>query len=156
MLKTKLPLIIIVSNLILLLFIVYLFYENYISLGKFEWVDTAAIEEDEETYLLPILFGIACLSLASLIYESLNWRITVIKNTFLLILNKFLKPLSLLYGTVLLMSSFIIISLLFINWNAHEFEKGFTLMATFTVFILIGIGCLGGFIIYKTTLKKND
>jgi hypothetical protein len=56
--KTR-TLLIIGFNLILVGFVCLIIYEEYMRVGKFQWVDPEAIEDNEELYLTPIFIVLA-------------------------------------------------------------------------------------------------
>ena len=147
---------IIVFNIILVVLTTYVLYDEYVRVGKFQWVDQSAIEDHEEFYFTPILFSVAILGLLSAICETLKFIEMRIQNIFLETLNLLLKGVSYLYGISLLLICFIFILMTLGNIGNHDYEKGFVLSVSILLLTLLCVGLFGGLIIYNNSGSKNS
>lgn len=154
--RRTISILIIVFNILLVVLTTYALYEEYIRVGKFQWVDKNAIEDHEELYFTPIFFCVVILGLLSFIHETLVLRGVRTQNTFLGTLSFLLKAMSYLYGTLLLIVCFIFISMTLGNIGNHDYEKGFELSVSIIILALLCVGLFGGLIIYNNSRSKNS
>lgn len=143
----------IVLNLILVGFICWAIYDEYRRVGKFQWVDSNAIEDHEELYLTPIFVIIALLGTASVLYETLSSK-RASTNVGQIITSLF-RWLSLIYGAFLMIVSLLFIFMALGNIGNHDYEKGLVLSVSILLLTLISVGLLGGLIIYNDIKKQQ-
>lgn len=149
--RKSISVIIVIFNILLVVLAFYYLYEDYLRVGKFQWVDPNAIEDNEELYFTPIFFCIFILGLISSIFDVLKLSGIRIHGT----LNILLKSISYIHGTFLLLVSIIFISMTLGNIGNHDYEKGFVLFTTMLMLTLLSIGLFGGLIIYNNTTRKK-
>lgn len=154
MTTTKKRLINIGGNLILVsLAFMYLFSEHR-RVGKFQWVDPHAIEDNEELYLTPIFVAVLILGIISVIHEAMKFRknppVTSIGRTS----HTILENITTIYAALLVFAGFILIVMILGSIGNH----GKVYIPELLLFLLIPlyIGLLGGFMISSNLNKKGS
>ena len=138
-------LLIVFLNLILIGFLSYTIYDEYVRIGKFQWIDSNAVEDNEEFLITPISAIIISFGCINLLYEILP----ILKINIRKLILVFLRRISYLYGSFLIFISAIFILLTLINIGNHDYNMGFILNVSIFLFALLSIGFLGGLIIYN-------
>jgi hypothetical protein len=123
----------------------YLLIEDYRRVGKFQWVDPAMIDDNEELFLNPICVATIVLGVISISIQSSS-KITLSSKPALRALSKFdLYPLSILYGTF---SMFVGVTLLSMgvghvaNGIYNDFQDAsllFLMLLIFGAYALMGV-----------------
>lgn len=148
--------IIIAINLLILALIAFTFYDEISRTGKIEWVNQNEIEDGDELYLLPILFLIAILGITSVIYEFIKLARIRSGVVYFKTLSLFLKILSITYGSILIITTFVLLIGVLGNSGSFDLNKEFLRSILFIVATLLVIGLLGGLIVYHNTRSKNS
>lgn len=152
--KTR-KLLIIALNFVLVGFVCFQIFVEYKRVGKFQWLDPNAIEDNEEFYLMPIFVIIALLGISSIVNETLGLLRAFIRTTIGKLITALFSWISLVYGTFLLFVSSLFLKLALGNIGNHDYEKGFVLDVSIALLTLISIGFLGGLIFYNE-IKNNQ
>lgn len=148
-------LLLICLNLILVVFVCWIIYDEYRRVGKFQWVDPNAIKDHEELYLTPIFVIIALLGTVSILHEILALKKASMQTSIRKINISMFRWLSLIYGVLLIVVSSIFILMTLGNIGNHNYERGFAFYVSLLFLTLICIGLLGGLIIFNEIKKQQ-
>jgi len=147
---------IIILNFFFITVSIYLLVEDYYRVGKFQWVDQNAIDDNEELFFNPICVITIILGIISIFYQ-LRWRTPGPQNYITKFLLKFAAtPLRIIYGVFSLLLGFTFFILVAGNvgnlgvMGLKEFGSLLLLLIIFS-----GYSFLGFLMLCQIHLEKN-
>lgn len=152
----KISLVIVCLNLIYMAFAAYTLYEDYRTVGEFQWVHPDAIAQDEESYSNITCGAILFLGFAVMANQvvrrwnskSHSWYMKAIKN--------FSAAISLIYGSFAVVFCLLILYILLTTIEDIQGKWGY--LSLFLLFS-VGFGCLGSLLVLQRIgerLGKNS
>ena len=128
---------IIILNAFFILGSIYALYEDYRRVGRFQWTDPDAVEDNEELYLNPIFVVTIILGLISIL-NYIPAKTDRDKGSVLNFLKKFISiPLCLLYGTFASLVGIVFLAMLAGNLGnnpINDFNDFIFLLLLFLIF----------------------